>query len=89
MRKPDNWKVLPANLLEEILWEVDLDYDPYESSMAEKVHDIICDNVSCENQRLIDHYWDHLTEERFESFVRNQLEADKRSVAYLEELLAS
>ena len=89
MRKPDNWMVLPANLLESILWEVDLDYDPYESSMAEKVHDIICENVSDTNQRMIDAYWENLTEERFESFVRNQLEADKRSVAYLEELLAS
>ena len=43
--KPASFFDLPGALQESLLWDIDLDYDSYESSKAEKIHDIMCDNV--------------------------------------------
>lgn len=38
--KPKSWTECPLIILESILWDVELDYDPYESSKAETIHRI-------------------------------------------------
>ena len=42
MIKPASFSDLPYALQESLLWEFSLDYDGYESSKAEAVHDVLC-----------------------------------------------
>ena len=88
MKKPESWTQLPTGLLKEILWDIDrLDYDSYESSMAECIHDILNENISCTNRKIIDSYWQGLSDESFEVILREELHWAKYHVAALEALL--
>jgi len=88
MKKPESWTQLPHRLLEEIIWDIeDLEYCPYESSMAECVHDILNENVSDTNRRVINAYWQALSDESFISKARGQLQGAKWYVAQLELIL--
>jgi hypothetical protein len=88
MKKPESWNELPTGLLKEILWDIDrLDYDSFESSMAECIHDILNENISCINRKIIDSYWQELSDESFIGKVREELHWAKHYVAALEALL--
>ena len=87
MKKPESWTQLPTSLLEEILWDIDrLDYDSFESSMAECIYDILNENISFTNRNIINSYWQELSDEQFDVYVRNRLESAKRLVGWLEDL---
>jgi hypothetical protein len=88
MKKPESWTQLPHRLLEEIIWDIeDLEYCPYESSKAECIHNILNDNVSDTNRRVINAYWQALSDESFISKARGQLQGAKWYVAQLELIL--
>ena len=88
MKKPETWTQLPHRLLEEILWDIeDLEYCSYDSSKAECIHDILNEAVSDTNRRIINAYWQALSNESFISKVRGQLHGAKYYVATLELIL--
>ena len=41
MKRPDKWERLPANVIETILWNVELDYCSYEGSKDETINDLL------------------------------------------------
>ena len=88
MKKPKSWNQLPHRLLEEILWDIeDLDYEPYESNKAECIHGILNENVSDTNRRVINAYWQALSDESFLEMVRREIRESKWYVEILEKLL--
>ena len=88
MKKPESWTQLPNRLLEEIIWDIeDLEYCPYESSMAECIHNILNEGITDTNKKIVNAYWQALSDESFISKVRGQLQGAKYYVAALEELL--
>jgi len=85
--KPKSWNELPSQLLEDILWDIeDLDYCPYDSSKAECINDILNESITDTNKKIVNAYWQGLSNERFEVYVRNRLESAKRLVGWLEDL---
>ena len=88
MKKPKTWNQLPTRLLEEILWDIeDLDYEPYESNKAECIHNILNEGITDTNKKIVNAYWQALSDESFISKVRGQLQGAKYYVAALEALL--
>lgn len=82
--KPKSWKELPGPVLESILWDIDLDYDSYESSKAEAVHELMC-NPDCShtNGMIVSAYWKALSDESFDWIVDNAIETLKRQLKVL------
>lgn len=71
--KPKSWEECPSVILEDLLWDVELDYDSYESSKAEVIHEIIC-NANCVSRRnefILNEFWDHFTESAFRHRLLN------------------
>lgn len=60
-------------VLESILWDLELEYDSYESSKAEVIHAIGCNpnSLSSYNAGLIKGYWDNMTEMAFRHRLLN------------------
>ena len=56
--KPTEMKFdeLPCSVQESLLWDMELDYDGYESSKAETVHDIMHGDCSPTNELIIKNY---------------------------------
>ena len=54
MKRPENWDQLPYYLKEDLLESMDhLEYDPYESSRQDAIHELLCDGTACSrNYRL-------------------------------------
>lgn len=85
--KPDSWKKCPHNILENILWDCDLEYDHYEGSKAETVHTIQCGNVYSTNDRIITEYWENLSDEDFDRRCKHEIENLERQLANLKKLI--
>lgn len=89
MIKPDSFLDLPACLQERFLWECDLDYCHYESSMAEAVHSIMC-NYPYEgstNDLVIKSTYAMLSPEKLAIWVRSELESAKATVEIMQKML--
>ncbi len=75
--KPASFFDLPAKLQESFLWDMDLDYNSYESSKVECIHGIMCGNVWSRNPEIINDYYERLSEkeihERAKSVRENLL----------------
>lgn len=71
--KPKSWKECPGVVLESLLWDLELEYDIYESSKAETIHHITCnsDDISSYNEELIRDYWDNMTASDFRHRLLN------------------
>ena len=57
MNKPTSFYLLPHDLQESLLWDMDLYYDPYESSMTQVVADILNGNACHRNQLVVGNYF--------------------------------
>lgn len=66
---------LPSVVQERLLWEMELDFDHYESSQAECVHDILNGNVRDQNERIIANAYKFLSEESLLVMLKQELEA--------------
>ena len=88
--KPKSWRECPSIIFESILWDVDLDYDSYESSKAETIHNISC-NVDCvcvRNESILNEFWEQLTEEDFQCRLLNAKKHLERQLDSLKTYLA-
>ncbi len=87
MKKP-TLSELPHSVYEEMLWEMDaLDYDGYESSRAECIHDIMNENVSRRNSELISSYYERLTAEEVHTKMSNKLDNLNNQSNYIRECM--
>lgn len=88
--KPKDWKECPNAILEPLLWDLDLDYDHYESSKAEVIHQITCnaDSASDYNRGLIKGIWDKMSEIEFIRRATNAKESLERQLENVKSFLA-
>lgn len=56
--KPTEMKFneLPCSVQESLLWDMELEYDGYESSKAECIHQILCGSCSTTNEFVIKNF---------------------------------
>lgn len=82
--KPTEWKDCPASVLETFLWDLELDYDPYEGSKEEVIHCATCGaSISSTNEKIIGSCWKNLGEESFRQRCQTELESLERQVEEL------
>lgn len=60
--KPE-WNTLPRVMQEELLWDMELDYDGYESSKVEEINSILAEDgyISSINEAIIKNYYKALS----------------------------
>jgi hypothetical protein len=86
--KPSNFHDLPASLREELLWDMDLDYDTYESSMADTVNILLhSTEIWGKNADIINEYWNNLSEDTFQAKVKGLIENQQQQVKALKKLV--
>jgi hypothetical protein len=73
--KPKTWRECPYDVLEGILWDCDLEYDSYESSKAERIHEIQNGTIYEDNERIVNTAWSMLSEEDFRQRCKNVYES--------------
>jgi hypothetical protein len=83
--KPKEWTDCPNCILELFLENVELMYDPYESSKAEAIDSILNGNVFDHNKHIISSCWAVLSEEDFQRYVQH---ARERALNILKEIEA-
>lgn len=71
--KPQHWSHLPTTFLETLVREVDLEYDPYESSREEAIASVLNGSWSDKNYALMTQYWSSISEESFQRAVKLHL----------------
>jgi len=74
-------------ILEDWLWTLVLDYDPYESSKAQAVHDTLCGNESVNNDRILKAAWDAMPEEQWQEMLSRKIEEAEFTLKKLKGML--
>ncbi len=77
---------LPWKIQERLLWDMDLNFDHYESSQAECIHCISCGHVNEENKRIIADYWEKFEPETLRIYLAQEIDAAKRALTALQNL---
>jgi len=85
LTKPASWETLPAPLLNNFLWNLDLEYDSYESSKAEAVHSIECGN-DYHNEKIVNSAWAMVTAETYSQWIADYITSLKEQLEQLEKL---
>lgn len=85
--KPASWEQLPASIRESLLWDCELEYDAYESSKAEKIHEILCGNIDGTNKQIVDTAWKFLSEDKFRIRCEMEMTALKGQLDHIIDLL--
>lgn len=89
--KPKTWQELPPAILERLLENVDLQYDPYESSRAETIYEILnytSDLISRNNVYKIQNAFDDLSEEQFKIYCRDAIDNAQRIINDIKQYLS-
>jgi hypothetical protein len=84
--KPKSWEQCPGVILESVLWDCDLEYDPYEGSKAETIHAIQCGVVNSDNGKIIEEYWENMSEEEFVLRCKNEIQCLENQLKGLKDL---
>ena len=86
--KPTSFFDLPWSLQEILLWEIDtLDYNGYESSRAECIHDISNGNVSTANKGYINNFYQNVSVEYLQLRATQAKESHLRSIEELNKII--
>lgn len=86
--KPTSFFDLPWALQEILLWEIHtLDYDGYESSRAECIHDISNGNVSTTNKGYINNFYQNVSVEYLQLRATQAKESHLRSIEELNKII--
>jgi hypothetical protein len=87
--KPTSFFDLPWVLQEILLWEIDnLDYDSYESSRAECIHDISNGAVSSNNKYIIDNFYKNVSVDKLQHISASSKESLQRSIDELNKIIS-
>jgi hypothetical protein len=78
-------------MLEEWLWDRNLDYDGYESSKAEEVHSIMCNEPRKDstNGRLLAAAWSCITDEEYRLLLTGHRDRLKDELQEVEQQLCN
>ena len=79
---------LPEQTQEILLWDMNLDYDSYESSREQTIHNILCGQVSNYNKQIIEAYYDNLKPDHLSSIFDRQVENANRLLGHIDVLQA-
>jgi hypothetical protein len=86
--KPTSFFNLPRALQEILLWEMNtLDYDPYESSRAECIHDILCGNANTTNYGYINNFYQNVSVDHLQLRATQAKESHLHSIEELNEII--
>jgi hypothetical protein len=85
--KPENWNQLPASILNQLLWDCDLEYDGYEESKAGKINEIENGQINDTNRRIVDTAWKFMSEESYNLRLEQERDSLKEQLKLIEELL--
>jgi hypothetical protein len=85
LTKPESWQHLPSRILNSFLWNLDLEYDHYESSKAEAVHNIEC---GCDygNEKIVNSAWAMVSPETYSQWIADEIQSLKNQITHLENL---
>lgn len=89
MNKPNNFFDLPGILQESLLWDMNLDYDAYESSKAETIRMILCsdEHLSSINKQIINNSYKFMTEEFLIRLTKRLLENEEERIERLRDFI--
>jgi hypothetical protein len=87
--KPTSFFDLPWVLQEILLWEIDnLDYDSYESSRAQCIHDISNGAVSSFNKYRIENFYKNVSVEYLQLRAKQCKESLQRTIDELDKIIS-
>ena len=88
--KPASFFDLPGSLQESLLWDMELDYDSYESSKAEKIHEIMMyeGNIGGRNRDVINTAYRFMDEEMLRRRAMAELELVNEQVKALTAIIS-
>lgn len=87
MNRPKHWQYLPLPVLDTFLWDIaNLKYDGYESSKAEKIHEIMNGNVYG-NEAIVDEAWSDLPDTKLLAWASTCRETVRQQVEQLTQLI--
>jgi ribosomal silencing factor RsfS len=88
--KPASFNDLPGSLQESFLWDMELDYDSYESSKAECIHMInVGADISSTNKMIIANYFKALSVETISARAVNIFKDIQRQELEMHNFLAN
>lgn len=87
--KPKSFFDLPSRLQESLLWDMELDYDSYESSMAEAVHYMMVADCSTTNRAIVENAYKFMSEDFLKARAKGILEEVNTEKERLESFLTS
>jgi hypothetical protein len=87
MKRPERFFDLPTQVQEDLLWDMELDFDHYDSSQVGCIHDILNRNISDANQCIITTAYKFLSDESLESRIKVICSHAKITAAFCEEIL--
>ena len=79
---------LTYELQEQIVWDCDLDYDSYESSMAECVHMFMCGNGNRQNTEMVERRYESMELSDIEQRMKAELSSLEEKCKSLTDLLS-
>lgn len=81
--KPQSFFDLPGLLQESLLWDMELDYDSYESSKVQKIDEIMNGNLCSENERIIINSYKFMSEDFLKERAKSLLDHNQARVNLL------
>ena len=88
MKDKPPFESLPAAIRERLLWNMELDYCPYESSKAEAIRDIMhCTKVVGTNALIVSNYYKALSVDSLVRYLGQESDAAAKSVREMDALM--
>ena len=79
---------LPSAICDDLLWNMDLDYDSYDSSQSECIRNIlVCEDCSNYNKEIIERYYSQVELSEVQRLLAQHIQSLKDSLLYSEQLL--
>jgi hypothetical protein len=87
--KPKSFFDLPSRLQESLLWDIELNYEPYSQSKPELIHYLSVAGVDPTNRNIIDRAYASMTESHLKARAKSVLEDVSREENELNDFLKS
>lgn len=87
MKNKPKWNDLPWCLQERLLYEMDLDYDGYETSREDVIHSVSNGDISDRNKYCIESFYKTFPLETLELYLKQEIEQKENSLKYMKEML--
>jgi hypothetical protein len=89
MNRPKEWYELPYPIRESLADNCQLKYDPYESSHAESLHELLCyPTYQDDNNKIVQRRYEGLSDAELEKMSKNYIEYLKSQIEEIETMLS-